>query len=75
MKNNRLFRNVDQKVIGGVAAGLADYFALDVVLVRVLFVLAFFVPIPFHVLLFYIILWIVMPSNKRVQETNWNANS
>ena len=74
MKNNRLFRNVDQKVVGGVAAGLANYFEIDVVLMRVLFVLAFFIPLPFPVFLFYIILWIVMPSNRRIQNTHWHTN-
>lgn len=60
--NNRLFRNMNDRVIGGVAAGLADYFQIDVVLMRVLFVLAIFIPVPTHIILLYIILWIVMPK-------------
>lgn len=60
--DNRLFRNMNQRVIGGVAAGLADYFNVDVVLMRVLFVLAIFIPIPTHMVLLYIILWVVMPK-------------
>ncbi len=60
--NNRLFRNMNQRVIGGVAAGLADYFDIDVVLMRVLFVLAIFIPVPTHMVLLYIILWVVMPK-------------
>ncbi len=60
--NNRLFRNMNQRVIGGVAAGLADYFDVDVVLMRVLFVLAIFIPVPTHMVLLYIILWVVMPK-------------
>jgi phage shock protein C len=63
MNNNKLFRNMNQRVIGGVAAGLADYFDVDVVLVRVLFVLAIFIPVPTHIILLYIILWVVMPKN------------
>ncbi len=61
--NNKLFRNMNQRVIGGVAAGLADYFDIDVVLVRVLLVLAIFIPVPTHIVLIYIILWVVMPKN------------
>lgn len=49
-------------MIGGVASGLADYFTIDVTIVRVLFVLAVFIPLTFPVILFYIILWIVMPD-------------
>ncbi len=55
---------MNQRVIGGVAAGLADYFDVDVVLIRVLFVLAIFIPVPTHMVLLYIILWIVMPKQS-----------
>lgn len=53
---------MDERVIGGVAAGLAEYFQIDVVLMRVLFVLAIFIPVPTHIILLYIIFWIVMPK-------------
>lgn len=66
--NNKLFRNMNQRVIGGVAAGLADYFDVDVVLVRVLFVFAIFIPIPTHVIFLYIILWVVMPKQATVYQ-------
>jgi phage shock protein C len=46
-------------VVGGVAAGLADYFAIDVAIIRVLFVLGFFTPIPSVIA--YFILWMVLP--------------
>lgn len=53
---------MNERVIGGVAAGLAEYFDIDVVLMRVLLVLAIFIPVPTHVILLYIILWVVMPK-------------
>lgn len=62
--HNKLVRNMNQRVIGGVAAGLADYFDVDVVLIRVLFVLAIFIPVPTHMVLLYIILWVVMPKQQ-----------
>ncbi|TDE12490.1 PspC domain-containing protein [Dyadobacter psychrotolerans] len=72
MNNNRLFRNTDSKVIGGVASGFADYFQTDVTIIRVLLVLAFFIPKPFPIVLIYIIFWIVMPANntqhKRLEQ-------
>jgi len=69
MNHNRLFRNTSNKMIGGVASGLADYFEIDVTIIRVLFVLAVFIPVTFPVILFYIILWIVMPDiAKRPKE-------
>jgi phage shock protein PspC (stress-responsive transcriptional regulator) len=62
MNNNRLFRHTENKMIGGVASGLAEYLQIDVTIVRVLFVLGFFIPAPFPIVLFYIVLWIVMPD-------------
>ncbi|MCF0051279.1 PspC domain-containing protein [Dyadobacter chenwenxiniae] len=65
MNNNRLFRNTNSKVLGGVAAGIADYLDIDVTIVRVLFVLGVFIPVTFPIILFYIVLWIVMPDGAR----------
>lgn len=55
-------------VIGGVCGGLGKYFDIDVVLVRVIFVLLFFVGGGGVGLLLYIILWIAVP-----RETNYFA--
>ena len=69
MNNNKLYRNTNSKVIGGVASGLADYFEMDVVIVRVLFVLGFFIPTTFPIVILYIALWIAMPNiTKKPKE-------
>ncbi|HKM83583.1 MAG TPA: PspC domain-containing protein [Candidatus Acidoferrum sp.] len=52
-------RSSTDKKIGGVCAGLADYFDLDPTLVRVLWLLAIFCA--GTGLLAYVILWIVLP--------------
>ncbi|MFV1948895.1 MAG: PspC domain-containing protein, partial [Anaerolineales bacterium] len=39
----KLHRSVDDRMIAGVCAGIADYFDIDPTLVRLLFVLGFFV--------------------------------
>ena len=58
----KLERNPMNKVIGGVCSGLAEYFNLDVALVRVLFVIALlFASFGFWL---YVILWIVIPERK-----------
>lgn len=55
----RLMRSSRDKKIGGVCAGLADYFDLDPTIVRVVWLLAIlFAGTGFLV---YIILWIVLP--------------
>jgi phage shock protein C len=52
-------RSSRDKKIGGVCAGIADYFDLDSTLVRVIWLLAiFFAGTGF---LIYLILWIVLP--------------
>ncbi len=62
----RLFRNPDDKVIGGVASGLAAYLGIDVVWVRVVFlVLTFFNGLGF---LAYLILWIATPEAKSASQ-------
>ncbi len=59
--NKKLYRNEYHKMIGGVCSGLADYFEIDVTVVRLLFVVAFFA---FgSALIAYIVLWIVLPRN------------
>ncbi|MCE7064491.1 PspC domain-containing protein [Dyadobacter sp. CY326] len=61
----RLHRIPDQAVFGGVASGIAQYFQIDVVIVRVLFVIMLLLPIPptFGMTAFiYIILWAVLPT-------------
>ncbi|HEV7349103.1 PspC domain-containing protein [Telluribacter sp.] len=69
MNNNRLFRNMNQKVIAGVASGLADYFGVDVAIIRVLLVLAIFIPLPLPVVIIYIAFWIAMPKSTSVANT------
>lgn len=76
MNNNRLFRNTNSKVLGGVASGIADYLDIDVTIVRVLFVLGVFIPVTFPIILFYIVLWIVMPDgSKRPKPLEQNRYS
>ncbi len=60
----KLYRDESRKVIAGVCAGLADYFGVDVTLVRLLFVLTLI----YHGggTLAYIVLWIVMPKRMGI---------
>lgn len=59
----KLHRNEHDKVIAGVASGLAEYMQMDLTVVRLLFVLTT-IFIPTSGLLVYIILWIVAPINN-----------
>jgi len=55
----RLYRDEQNKILGGVCSGIANYFGLDPLLVRVLWVLFVGVNI-----LSYLILWIAVPSSS-----------
>ena len=61
--NKKLFRDIDDSYVGGVASGLSHYFGISPAWIRILFILFFFLPIPFTTLA-YIILWIVVPPAK-----------
>lgn len=56
----KMFRDPQKKVLSGVSAGIAAYFGIDVVVVRVLFIVfTFFGGIGF---LIYVVLWIILPE-------------
>lgn len=56
----KLYRSTVDKMIGGVAGGLAEYFDIDSTLVRVLFIVVVF--LGGGGIIAYIILWIVVPQ-------------
>ncbi len=59
----RLYRSDDNKILGGVCGGIAEYFDIDPVLVRLLWVVAALV---WGVgVLAYIIAWIIIPARPR----------
>jgi phage shock protein PspC (stress-responsive transcriptional regulator) len=62
----RLFRSETNRMIAGVAGGLAAYFTIDPVFVRIAFVLLAL----FHGsgILIYFILWLILPTESRVEE-------
>ena len=73
----RLYRDVKRKALGGVLAGLAHYFNIDVVWMRIIFLLLFFGlppinddfgPISGFVFLGYFVCWIVFPPNANLDE-------
>src|SRR4051812_22742992 len=60
----RLFRDPDRKIIAGVCSGIAAYFDVDVIWIRlVMFLLFFFGGVSLWI---YIILWIVIPQAKTI---------
>ena len=55
--NNKLYRDTSNGIIAGVCSGIAEYFKIDPIIVRVVF----FIAVPLN-LIIYIILWLGVPS-------------
>src|SRR5690606_39734544 len=62
----KLFRNPDDRVIGGVSSGLSAYFDIDVLWIRLAFVGLVFAGGSGFVI--YFILWIITPVAKSITE-------
>lgn len=63
----RLYRDIDQKVLGGVCSGLGWYLGIDPVWIRIVMVLLAFLSGSTMAIL-YIVLWIVIPPAKSPYE-------
>lgn len=77
----RLYRDIDHRVLGGVCSGIAAYFNIDSVLVRLVFAgltllsgiiisdwYMQMVPVIMVALAVYFLLWIIIPAAKTVEE-------
>jgi len=62
--NRKFYRSKQDKVIGGVAGGLGEYFDVDPVLIRLIAVILFFMGC--IGLIAYIVAWIIVPLNPKV---------
>jgi phage shock protein PspC (stress-responsive transcriptional regulator) len=64
--DKKMYRDPERKVLGGVSAGVASYFGVDVVVIRLLFVI--FSVVGGLGLLLYIVLWIALPEAKTLTD-------
>lgn len=62
MEEKNFYLSSTDKRIGGVCGGIAEYFGIDPLLVRVGFLLMVFMG---YGLLLYLLLWILAPRNER----------
>jgi len=66
LAGRKFYRDTDAGKVGGVSAGLAAYFNVDVTLIRVLFLATTLVGGTGFII--YIILWVVVPEARTVSE-------
>ncbi|MFW5656021.1 MAG: PspC domain-containing protein [Bacteroidota bacterium] len=62
----RMYRDPDNRVIGGVCSGLGAYWAMDPTILRILFIVAFFGA--GVGLLVYLVLWVVLPEARTTAQ-------
>ena len=65
--NKRLYRDGENRVLGGVCSGLSAYFNFDPVFLRILFVLLVFVGVGISIFV-YLILWMVVPKARTTTQ-------
>jgi len=65
-KIKKMFRDPDHKVLGGVASGIAAYFGVDMVIIRLLFFISIF--FAGSGLILYLILWLILPEAKTLTD-------
>jgi len=69
-----LFRSKQNRLLGGVASGLAAHLQVDVVVVRLLFILSVFLFAGYG-LVIYLILWVAVPVNTQLLLTQTAGSS
>lgn len=72
-KNRKIYRNIDERVIGGVCSGLGTYFGIDKFFFRIIFLILAFIGLNDDGLfcipvVAYICLWIAMPAARTVEQ-------
>lgn len=70
MKNKKLYRNTNNKMLCGVCAGIADFFGIDPTIVRVIYAVLSLFMAGFPGIILYIILAIIIPEDNGMIDTD-----
>ena len=65
--SRKFYRNLDSAVFGGVLSGIASYFQINALWVRLIFIVLIFVSFGLFALL-YVVLWLIMPPARTAAE-------
>ena len=64
-RQKRLYRDPERRIIGGVCGGLGAFFNIDPLVIRIIFIVLFFVGAGF---LAYMILWLAVPKARTTAQ-------
>ena len=74
MKTNKtLYRNTENKRIAGVCSGLADYFGIEVWLVRILTLTGFFLLAPPFIIVSYVAGWFILDKKPAGLQADYTS--
>ena len=65
----KLYRSSKQRMIAGICGGLAEYFDMDVNIMRLLFVAISLLSVLFPMVIFYITAWIIVPEEEKSKKS------
>ena len=63
-KVKRLYRSGKERILGGVCGGIAEYLNVDPTIIRIIWVLFTLASLGTAVI-FYLILWLIVPKNPK----------
>jgi phage shock protein PspC (stress-responsive transcriptional regulator) len=67
LSGRKLYRNLDTAVLGGVLGGIASYFKINALWVRLAFIVLIFISFGTFALL-YVVLWLIIPAARTAAE-------
>src|SRR5690606_17215996 len=72
-QSRKLYRDSQRKILGGVAAGIANHFNVDPLWIRLILIILFFdvfisLSIGSVVFIGYILCWIIVPASDTIEE-------
>lgn len=71
MPSKKIYRSCKNKILGGVAGGLGEYFDIDPILIRLIFVILAFAGL--SGLLIYVIAWLIIPEDPTCKSKKSGA--
>lgn len=70
VKNKKLYKRTNNKMLSGVCAGFADFIGIDPTIVRVIYALVSFFTGGFPGVIIYIMLAIIIPEDNGMIDTD-----
>lgn len=70
VKNKKLYKSTNNKMLSGICAGFADFIGIDPTIVRVIYALVSFFTGGFPGVIIYIMLAIIIPEDNGMIDTD-----